>query len=573
MGKNYTTTFASTILLLVVIVSSCKTIHPDANFGKTATGNQAMVVTAHPEATEVGLKVLAEGGNAVDAMVAVHFALAVVYPSAGNIGGGGFLVYRDTASNAYSLDFREKAPFLAAEDMYLDEKGTVIDGLSLDGHLAAGVPGSVDGMLAAHKRFGALPLDQLIDPAIRLAKKGFKITAQQADNYNRMREGFIKNNRDSLNIPLVKKRPWSAGDKLKQRDLMATLQRIKQDGRAGFYEGETARLIVEEMEAGGGIISLEDLRQYKSVWREPVIGGFKGIKVISMGPPSSGGIALMQLLGMASSFDLSRHGHNTAQTVHLMTEMEKRVYADRAVHLGDPDFWEVPQDELLDRDYLQQRVGEISLHSATLSEEIQAVDLPEFKESEQTTHYSIVDPHGAAVSVTTTINTAYGSKTFVTGAGFLLNNEMDDFSSKPGVPNRYGLLGGAANAIAPEKRMLSAMTPTILEKSGKLFMVVGTPGGSTIITSVFQTILNVVEHQKSMSEAVAAKRLHHQWKPDVIQMESGALDRDVQQALEEMGHKLLIRGNIGRVDAILVKPDGSYEGAADPRGDDWSGGF
>lgn len=294
---------------------------------------------------------------------------------------------------------------------------------------------------------------------------------------------------------------------------------------------------------------------------------------MSMGPPSSGGVALLQLLAMASSFNINEFGHNTAQTIHLMTEMERRVYADRASHLGDADFWEVPQEQLLDENYLKGRVAEISMDSASSSENIQAMSLPEFQESEQTTHYSIIDAGGTAVSVTTTINSAYGSKVFVSGAGFLLNNEMDDFSSKPGVPNTYGLLGGAANAIAPEKRMLSAMTPTILEKDGKVLLVVGTPGGSTIITSVFQTILNILAHDMPIAEAVAAKRVHHQWKPDLIQMESGAIDPFTREKLESMGHQLRQRGNIGRVDAILVQPDGSYQGAGDPRGDDWAGGF
>ena len=560
-------------LLFCIFIISCKSIHPSANYGKTAYGTEAMVVTAHPEATRVGLEVLANGGNAVDAMVAVHFTLAVVYPSAGNIGGGGFMVLRDTSGGVYSLDFREKAPLVAYQDMYLDEEGEVVPGLSLNGQKAAGVPGSVDGMIRAHERFGNLRFESLIQPAIKLAQKGFEITDQQAGNYNNLRKSFITYNRDSLNIPLVKQESWNKGDVLKQKELAQTLKRIRKNGREGFYSGETARLIVEEMEAGNGIITLEDLERYESVWREPVVGQYQGYKVISMGPPSSGGIALAQLLGMAEHFDLASSGHHSAETIHLMTEMERRVYADRATHLGDPDFWQVPQDKMLDQDYLRERAEQIDPSKATPSEEVQAMELPEIKESEETTHYSIVDADGNAVSVTTTINAAYGAKVFVTGAGFLLNNEMDDFSSKPGVPNLYGLLGGAANAIEPEKRMLSAMTPTILEKDGKLFMVVGTPGGSTIITSVFQTILNVIAHDMSMTEAVTAKRIHHQWQPDDIQPESGAITPGAREALEAMGHKIRPRGSIGRVDAILVTPDGRLEGAADPRGDDWAGGF
>ena len=571
MKKTISPIWVAFFLLFIGI--SCKGIHPSANFGKTAYGNETMVVTAHPEATRVGLEVLAKGGNAVDAMVAVHFALAVVYPSAGNIGGGGFMVLRDTSGGVFSLDFREKAPLAAYQDMYLDEEGEVVPGLSLNGQKAAGVPGSVDGMIKAHERFGKLPLESLIQPAIKLAQKGFEITDQQADNYNNLRQTFVAYNRDSLNIPLVKQEPWKKGDVLKQKDLAQTLKRIRKNGREGFYSGETARLIVEEMQAGNGIINLEDLKKYESVWRKPVVGEYQGYKVISMGPPSSGGIALAQLLGMAEHFDLSSSGHHTAQTIHLLTEMERRVYADRATHLGDPDFWEVPQEKMLDQDYLRERAEQIDPNKATPSEEVQAMVLPEIKESEETTHYSIVDADGTAVSVTTTINSAYGAKVFVTGSGFLLNNEMDDFSSKPGVPNLYGLLGGAANAIEPEKRMLSAMTPTILEKDGKLFMVVGTPGGSTIITSVFQTILNVIAHDMSMTEAVGAKRIHHQWKPDIIQPEAGAIGSEVRKVLEAMGHTISPRGSIGRVDAILVTPDGRLEGAADSRGDDWAGGF
>ena len=327
------------------------------------------------------------------------------------------------------------------------------------------------------------------------------------------------------------------------------------------------------MQAGNGIISHEDLRNYESVWRSPVRGNFRGYEIYSMGPPSSGGIALVQLLKMSEHFPLSELGANTAPTIHLMAEMERRVYADRATHLGDSDFWDVPVEELLDDEYISRRVAQINTDKATDSEEVKAMALSNLAESEETTHYSIVDKEGNAVSLTTTINSGYGSKVFVEGAGFLLNNEMDDFSSKPGVPNVYGLLGGEANSIQPEKRMLSAMTPTIVEKDGNLFMVVGTPGGSTIITSVYQTILNVVEHDMTMSQAVAQKRLHHQWKPDQISMEKGAIGEEVIEELKGMGHEIRTRSSIGRVDAILVRPDGSLEGAADPRGDDWAIGL
>lgn len=541
--------------------------------GKTVIANNGMIVSAHAEATKVGKEILKRGGNAIDAMVGVHFALAVVYPSAGNLGGGGFMMYRQHDGDLFSLDFREKASANAYEEMYWDNERNVIEGESLYGQKASGVPGSVDGMLRAHERFGSLPLSTLITPAIKLAKKGFHITSKQARNYNHYKDDFIENNHNPGKISLIKEEQWKEGDLLVQNDLAKTLDRIRRNGRLGFYQGKTADLLVAEMKAGNGIITLEDLKHYESVWRKPITGNYRGYKTYSMAPSSSGGIALVQLLKMSEHFPLSEYGLKTARTIHLMTEMERRVYADRAKHLGDSDFWEVPVNKLLDDDYIFERVEQISLTQATNSEEVWAMDLDDNAESEETTHYSIVDKKGNAVSLTTTINSAYGSKVFVEGAGFIMNNEMDDFSSKPGVPNKYGLLGGAANSIQPEKRMLSAMTPTILEKDGELFMVVGTPGGSTIITSVYQTILNVIDHGMTMSEAVAEKRFHHQWKPDQIYMEEGAIKEGVIKELNSMGHEVKRRSSIGKVDAILVRPDGSYEGSADPRGDDWAIGI
>ncbi|WP_230981274.1 gamma-glutamyltransferase [Echinicola salinicaeni] len=561
------------VFVLAVFVSHFFACSKSYEEGKTVIGNKAMVVTAHPEASRVGIEVLENGGNAIDAMVAVHFALAVVYPAAGNIGGGGFMIYRPVDGEVSSLDFREKAPLAAFEEMYQDENGEIIDGLSLAGPMASGVPGSVDGMIQAHKKYGSVPLKELIAPAYKLAKKGFYITEKQAKNYNRYKSVFIEQNQDSTNIPLVRfDRKWQEGDLLVQQDLASTLKRIQDNGRDGFYKGETAQLLVAEMKAGNGIIELEDMAKYEAKWRTPITGEYRGLKVYSMGPPSSGGIALMQLLKMSAHFPLGDLGFHQAKTIHLMTEMERRVYADRAKHLGDSDFWDVPKDDLLDDGYLKSRVDEIHLTNATDSEQVLAMNF-DHQESEETTHYSIVDANGNAVSVTTTINSGYGSKVFVTGAGFLMNNEMDDFSSKPGVPNVYGLLGGKANAIQPEKRMLSAMTPTILEKDGELFMVVGTPGGSTIITSVYQTILNVVDHGMDMREAVSSARVHHQWKPNFIFPEKGGLEETTKSALEEMGHTIKERGSIGRVDAILVNEKGLLEGAGDPRGDDWAAGF
>ncbi|MDX5480590.1 MAG: gamma-glutamyltransferase [Hymenobacteraceae bacterium] len=529
-----------------------------------------MVVSAHPTASDIGLEIMRKGGNAYDAAIATQFALAVAHPAAGNIGGGGFLVYRHHDGSLGAIDYRETAPATATETMYQDEAGNVVEGLSTQGHLASGVPGTVDGMVKVHERLGSLPWAELVQPAIDLARNGVVLTKKEASGLNSNRQRFLDNN---LHQPyLTREQPWQAGDTLYHPDLARTLERIRDKGREGFYAGETAGLIVKEMQRGGGIISLQDLQNYKAVWRQPLVGEYKNYKVISMSPPSSGGVALLQLLQMVEPYDLKKYGWQSAETVQLMTEAERRVYADRATYLGDPDFVRVPVEELLDETYLKNRMAGVDLARATSSADIKAGQLPVY-ESEETTHFSIVDPAGNAVSVTTTLNGSYGSKVVVEGAGFLLNNEMDDFSAKPGVPNMFGLVGGKANAIAPGKRMLSSMTPTILEKDGKLYMVVGTPGGSTIITSVYQTILNVLEHDMTMQQAVAAPRFHHQWLPDEIQHEPDAISPEVRAALQSKGYKLTERGRFGRVDAILVLPDGTLEGGADPRGDDAAAGF
>ncbi|MBF9252097.1 gamma-glutamyltransferase [Pontibacter sp. 172403-2] len=529
-----------------------------------------MVVSAHPEASRIGMEILRKGGNAYDATVATQFALAVAFPVAGNIGGGGFLVYRDHNGQTGTLDYREKAPAAASETMYQDSAGNVIEGLSTDGHLAAGVPGSVDGMVKLHQKLGKLPWAVLVQPAIDLAKQGVVLTEKEAQYLNNTKEAFLRNNK---HIPyLAREQAWQAGDTLRHPELAQTLERIRDNGREGFYAGQTADLIAREMERGGGIITKQDLQNYNATWREPIMGKYKGYKVISMGPPSSGGIALVQLLTMMEPYDLGKYGWQSAKSVQLMTEAERRVYADRATYLGDPDFVQTPVQQLLDEAYLKSRMATVDLAKATPSASVKAGALP-MHESDQTTHFSIVDQYGNAVSVTTTLNGAYGSKVMVEGAGFLLNNEMDDFSVKPGVPNMFGLVGGKANAIAPNKRMLSSMTPTILEKDGKLYMVVGTPGGSTIITSVFQAILNVVEHGMTMQQAVAAPRFHHQWLPDEIQHEPEAIPADVRAILISKGYKLEERSPYGRVDAILVLPNGKLEAGADPRGDDAAAGF
>jgi len=530
----------------------------------------AAVVTAHPEASAVGLEVLKHGGNAVDAAVAVQFTLAVVYPNAGNIGGGGFMVYRSADGTFTSLDFREAAPGAATTDMYLDEAGNPIADLSLRGQLASGVPGSVDGMVKAHDRYGKLDWTALLEPAVRLAEQGFAITAMQADELNRRKKSFEKYNPEGT--AFVKPGNWVAGDTLVQPELAHTLALIGQHGRAGFYEGETADRIVAEMAAGNGIISHDDLKNYEAKWRKPVAATYRGYRVVSMPPPSSGGIALIAMLKSVEAYPLSRWGFQRDSTMRVMIEAERRVYADRATHLGDPDYYEVPQAMLIDSAYNADRMQNINFQHASFSSDIYAGEIPR-TENEETTHFSIVDEEGNAVAITTTINGSYGSQVVVAGAGFLLNNEMDDFSVKPGTPNMFGLTGGEANAIEPGKRMLSSMTPTILEKDGQLFMVVGTPGGSTIMTSVFQTILNVVDFGMDMQEAVSAPRFHHQWLPAEVAVEREAISKPVRHALSTTGYQLVNRRAIGRVDAILVLPDGRLQAGADPRGDDVATGY
>ncbi len=529
------------------------------------------VVSAHPEATAVGVAILKKGGNAVDATVAVKFALAVVYPNAGNLGGGGFLIYRSAKGELSSMDFREKAPALASKDMFLDGNGDPISDKSKEGHLAAGVPGTVAGMAELHKKYGKLKWADVVEPAFQLATKGFKLTKQQVNELNRLKSKFQEFN--PLGMSLLKENGvWKDGDFLIQKELANTLRLIRDKGRSGFYEGEVANYIAEEMKRGGGLISKEDLKNYQAAWRKPIVGNYRGYKVITMPPTSSGGIALVQLLESVSAYPLKKWGHNSDSTVQVMVEAERRVYADRAKHLGDPDFWKVPQKELLAPAYNKSRMANMNWDKATLSKDIQAGEFAK-KESEQTTHFSIVDKEGNAVSLTTTINTSYGNYVMVKGAGFLLNNEMDDFSVKPGVANYFGLIGYEANAIAPNKRMLSSMTPTILEKNGKLAMVVGTPGGSTIMTIVFQTILNVVDFGMNMQQAVNAQRFHHQWLPDRVDIEPTALDSLTQKRLEAKGYTFYNRAAMGRVDAILVTKKGTYQTGADPRGDDTAGGW
>ena len=532
--------------------------------------DSAMVVSAHPIASKVGVDVMKNGGNAIDAAIAVQFALAVVYPSAGNIGGGGFMVVRLAEGETNTLDFREKSPSKSSRDMYLDENGDVIPDLSLLGHLAVGVPGTVDGMVNAHEKYGSISWDDLVQPSIDLAKNGFVLTNNEAANLNYYLE--TKSSLNTIDSSFYKTK-WFPGDTIVLNDLAETLKRIRDHKRAGFYEGKTADLIIEEINRGEGIVSYEDLKSYESIWRDPIVFTYKDYKMISMDLPSSGGVVLNQMFKMIESFPLSSLKFHSADYIHLLAEAERRSFADRSKFLGDPDFVSVPKSALLDSNYILSRMNSYDPHRSSKSSDIFPGNNL-INESEETTHYSIVDQYGNAVSVTTTLNGSFGSGVVVGGGGFLLNNEMDDFSSKPGTPNLYGLVGGEANSIQPNKRMLSSMTPTVVEKNGKLFMVLGTPGGSTIITGVFQTILNVIEFNMTMDEAVEAPRFHHQWLPDQIKIEKSLyIDSSLCNQLMNLGHKLKTVGSMNRVDAILIDDAGVLHGGADSRGDDSDIGF
>lgn len=521
-----------------------------------------VVVTAHFLASEVGSDILKQGGNAFDAAVAVQFALAVVYPRAGNIAGGGFAVIRTAKGESESLDFREKAPKTASEKMYLDANGNVIKELSQTGHLAVGVPGSVDGMVKLHQKYGSLSWEKLVQPAIDLAKNGVVLTKLEAEKLNAYRERINKANAGKVNCCYIKDADFITGELIKNPALENVLIRIKNQGRSGFYDGKTAELIISEMERGKGLISKEDLIEYQAVWRPALIGKYRDCKIISMPPPSSGGIALMQLLKGAEEFNLGQYQFGSLEHIHLMVELERRVYADRATWLGDPDYCSVPMDRLLSDEYLTNRYSNISLSSKSNSQDIKAGNV-EVIESFETTHFSIVDKWGNAVSVTTTLNGNYGSKVIVDGGGFFLNNEMDDFSIKPGIPNQFGLVGGKANAIEPEKRMLSSMTPTIIEKNGKLFMVTGSPGGSTIITSVFQNIINAIEFKMNAQKCVNAPRIHSQWLPDKVYAETRAISPEIKRNLQALGHVIEEQSRIGMMANIAVSDDGLLVGAAD----------
>lgn len=526
------------------------------------------VVSAHVLASTVGVEIMRKGGNAFDAAIATQFALAVVYPNAGNLGGGGFMVARLSNGKRVALDYREKAPSAGHKDMYIDAQGNARTDWSQDGHLSAGVPGTVAGLFAMHQ-YARLPMKDLIEPAIILAEKGFLISAREARAFNGLQEDLKKNN--TIMPVFVREKPWEENELLVQSDLSRTLQRIRDHGQKGFYEGETARLIVEEMKRGKGIIQYEDLRNYEAKFREPQVFKYKGYEVVGMPMPSSGGLLLNQMMKMVEDKPLPTYGFLSAQAVQLMTEVERRAYADRAMYMGDADFYEVPVKALSSAPYLQKRMADYVPGKAGSSQLIQPGQLPG-KESEETTHLSVIDQEGNAVSVTTTLNNSYGSRTVVGGAGFFLNDEMDDFSIKPGVPNMYGAIGGEANAIAPGKRMLSSMTPTLVLKDEKPFLVLGTPGGTTIPTSVFQTLVNIIDFGLSTEDALYKPKFHHQWLPDLIDVEKG-FPLTVRQELERMGYTIKERGSIGRTEIIRVWPDGTLEAVADNRGEDAASGY
>ncbi|MCF8273353.1 MAG: gamma-glutamyltransferase [Flavobacteriaceae bacterium] len=556
-------------LVLISLCFSCKN-SIEISSKRGVISKHGMVVSARLEASQIGVDILKKGGNAFDAMAATGLALAVSYPFAGNLGGGGFMVYRKANGDIGGIDYREKAPLAATKNMYLDDNGDVIPNKSTLGSLAVGVPGSIAGIFEVHEKFGNLPMKDILEPVIALAKKGVVVTKNQANRFNRSLDQFRLVNKDSLIFYKV----WKENDTIKYPALAKTLERILKNGKDEFYKGETAKILVKFLEENGGIITEADLANYEAKWRTPITFTYDDLKIISMSPPSSGGICLAQIMKMIEPFDLQKQGHNSEKTIQIITEAERRAYADRSYYLGDPDFVSIPSEELISDAYLKSRMSDFSFEKATSSAMVSHGNI-EVVESNETTHYSIIDQFGNAVSVTTTLNGAYGSKLYCSELGFFLNNEMDDFSSKPGVPNMFGLIGAEANSIAPEKRMLSSMTPTIIEKKGELFMSVGTPGGSTIITSVLQTILNVHEFNMTMQEAVDAPRFHHQWLPDVIQMEPNSFDEKLIKSLQNKEYFIDEKNSpiIGKVDGIMVLIDKMLEGGADHRGDDTAVGF
>ena len=573
--KKIYTVLIQGFLLLQVFIAGAQRIDPlKYEAKKVINCKNGAVVSAHPLASKVGINILKNGGNAVDAAIATQLALAVVYPGAGNIGGGGFMVAHLVNTNPakggknITIDYREIAPLAASRDMYLDAAGNPQMNLSQDGHLASGVPGTVAGLFASMK-YARLPFSKLVQPAIDLAEKGFAITASQAEDFNELKKEFLQLNKSTISF--VKDEAWKAGDILIQKDLANTLKRIRDLGAKGFYEGKTAELIVNEMTSGKGIISFKDLQNYKAIERKPIEFDYKNFHIVSMPLPSSGGIILQQVLKMIEDRNIGAMKFQSPESIQLLAEAERRAYADRAKYLGDADYVKVPVKSLVSKAYLHERMKDYEPGKAGSS---QSTKEGVADESEETTHISIVDAAGNAVAVTTTLNGSYGSRTVVSGAGFLLNNEMDDFSVKPGVPNMYGALGAEANAIEPGKRMLSSMTPTIVLKNNKPVIVVGTPGGTTIPTSVIQSLVNLIDFKMTSEDAVNQPKFHHQWLPDEIFVEQNFDDATIKK-LEGMGYKVVKRGRIGRTELIEIKRGKAkpITAVADKRGDDSAEGY
>ena len=567
-----------TIMLFFVLLITGKLMaqpflkaHPHINpyqyeVVKEKSFDNGAVTSAHPLASMVGAAMMQEGGNAFDAAIATQLSLAVVFPGAGNIGGGGFMLARKVNGELIGIDYREAAPASASRDMYLDEQGNPIDGKSTRGSSASGIPGSIAGMISTHA-YAKLAFAKLIQPAIEFAEFGYVISEREAKGLNADRANFLKFS--SAPSAFTKKEVWKAGDTLIQPELAATLKRIQAKGLAGFYEGATAEYIVKEMQHSGGYVSLEDLKNYKPKFRKPIEFDYRDHHIISFAPPSSGGILIAQMMQMIAPFNVEKMGLNTLASVNLMVESQRRAYADRAEHMGDPDYWKVPTKTLISNSYAQARMSDYKEGVAGSSKITKA---GQAHESEQTTHLSVIDKEGNMVAITTTLNDTYGNKTIVAGAGFLLNNEMDDFSVKPGVPNMYGALGGEANSIQPGKRMLSSMTPTLVTVKGKPYISIGTPGGTTIPNQVYEGLVNIIDHKMTIKQAIDATRFHHQWIPDVVALESD-FPEDIETGLKNMGYKTIRRGKFGRMDGILISGDGKRMAAGDKRGDDSVAGY